>query len=377
MSSSCVADLRLRLVLLYRTDHDMWLQSFALFGLALGRAVLVHGISSRTPSGSIFIADEGVGHRSTPVTRWRTSIRCITTNGTYAANLREFDSGTLEAPVGASTLTHDPSTNRLYIATSYGIFRTNIDGSNPVAITVNETRTPPRSLAIADGKLYYGTSYDGLIKRVDLDGGPVEVFMNVSQGLNYPNSIGGSYLSSYTYAAGLAIDKENGKVYWSTYTGPPGLASLPHGGSIRRASFQPNATDVEVLAQDIYSPGQLRLLPNNYLYWTERGQYNNQPTTLRRAQIPQSKVDTPDTLDIETLFDSNQNPLLNGSEGIMGITSFAVDEDNKRLWFSAESDARVMYGKIVKMGVDGGDLQVLNENVTEIGVPVGLEYIRP
>jgi len=338
----------------------MWLGSVLLIS-NVASLVLASKLPNLTDSEYLFIADRGIALYNRPQihqpTVWNTSIRRVGLDYTSPTIIREFDPFNPWVTTGAHALTHDPTTNQLYIATDRGIYRTNVDGSNPELVFVTNTQGAwAMSLAVSGGKLYFGTAYDGLIRTLDLDRGQVEMFMNVSQGLNYPGAIGDIYLSSYTWAAGLAIDGENEQIYWSTFAG-----SLPHGGSIRRATLQPNATDVEVLLQDIYSPGQIRLLSNGDLYWSDGA-------TINRARISSSKGIT---LEPETLFNSSQSSTMKGDYGIIKIESFTVDEKSQRLWLSGDDwDSR-----IVEMGINGGDAMLVIHNSTNIGFPMGLEFI--
>lgn len=340
----------------------------------------------RDPSGTLFLADKGVGHRSSPIPRWRTSIRRLDTDGTDVATVHEFgpagSPGSPPEPVGASSLTYDPLDRKLYLASGQSIIRTELDGSNEtIILQENNTSSGIGGLTISNQKLYFGTTYEGLIKRANLDGSNIEVFLNVSQGINYKL---GSYTASYSYATGIAIDQENDFIYWSAYTSPADLSShLPRGGSIRRAPLRPNpgpdsslsnSTDVEILVEEIYTPRQMRLISST-LYWTEHGQYYTEPTALKRAQFPATKVTAPGAVPTDTLAHSNTTDLFIEDGNIQKLTSFTVDEETEKLWLCSMSDGRIMYGRIFEMGLDGEDLKLLNKNTTQIGVPVGLEYV--
>ncbi|KAF2679167.1 hypothetical protein K458DRAFT_490827 [Lentithecium fluviatile CBS 122367] len=329
--------------------------------------------NKRVSQGSLYIADEGVGHRSNPVPRWRTSFRRLNPDGTNPTTLQQFGApDQLESPVGAYALSFDPLARQFYLATGQGIVRTELDGSNPVTILKeNSTSVWITSLIVHGEKLWYGTGHEGLLKRANLDGSGMEIFLNVSQGL--VNRYGASYTPSYSHADGIAIDDEKGFIYWSAYSNPQDFsAHLPHGGSIRRAPLTPNTTEIEILAQDIWSPGQLRLVRNSTLYWAEAGQYTNSPRALKRAYFPPTKILQPGDAEPETLLDSNTTDLLPYK-----ITSFAIDEKEgeEKVWVVANSDAAIMYGRVLEMGLDGSGLRLVNDNVTQIGVPVGVEYV--
>jgi hypothetical protein len=328
--------------------------------------------STRASQGTLYIADQGVGHRSTPIPRWRTSLRKLNTDGTNPTTLQQFgDPNNLESPIGAYALSYDPLGRQFYLASGQGIIRTDADGSNPTAI-LQETNPNVQivSLVVHGQKLWYGTSYEGLLKRANLDGSGVETFLNVSLGVVY--DYGGSYRPSYSYAAGIAIDDVNDFVYWSSYSSPEDLSiHLEHGGSIRRAPLTPNTTTVEVLAQDIWSPGQIRLLKNSTVYWAEAGPYYSSPRALKRAYFPAGQTLKPGDVEPDTLLSSDTEPELLPYE----ISSFAIDEDKGKVWVAAKSDAAVMYGRVLEMGLDGSALRLVNDNVTQIGVPAGVEYV--
>ncbi|KAF2105984.1 hypothetical protein BDV96DRAFT_480133, partial [Lophiotrema nucula] len=323
-----------------------------------------------------YIADTGVGHRSSPVPQWRTSIRRLSTNGTSPVKIIEFGSTPPAEPIGATALTYDPNAKHIYIATGTGIVRTDLDGSNHVTISTDYAA----SLTISGNKLYYGVSYDGLIKRSNLDGTNPEVFLNVSNGINY--NIVPSYIPAYNIPAGLAIDKENKFIYWSSSTTTSGKEDQ---GTISRAPLKAQGTlepkDVEVLVEKIEVPSQLRLI-GSYLYWIEKGRWSNSVTSIKRAKFPTSKVKAPQlSSHQEVVVSSDQSDIFFGTDFVpekntLWIRSFAVDEERGKLWFAMESDLRVMFAKIVETELEGGELRVVDGEVGDVGIPVGLEYVR-
>ncbi|KAF2466595.1 uncharacterized protein BDR25DRAFT_317588 [Lindgomyces ingoldianus] len=349
-----------------------------------------HTLASLTPkSGSehLLIADTGVGHRSRPVTTWRTSLRGLSTIGTNSLNLLNFGNPTPEnQPIGSSGLAVDRENGHVYVATGEGIKRTDMLGGNNVTI-VSESAT---SLAISQSKLYFGIQSTGLIKRANLNGTNVEVFLNVSTGLDY--SYTPSYIPAKASPGGIAIDEKQGWIYWSSVTFPEDLSS------IRRASFADvekygaqNVT-AEVLVENSGYPGQMRVIWDGdegvgRLYWVERARYTNSPTALKRCTFSPPRPSTPKpnggyVYTPETIISSVTHPAMffktDGVDNMnMSITSFTVDNASGRLWFTAMSNIRVMWAKLVGMGIDGANATwtVLNENVTDIGIPVGVEYV--
>jgi hypothetical protein len=311
--------------------------------------------SKRAPQGSLYIADYGVGHRSTPIPRWRTSLRKLNIDGTNSTILQEFGpANDLEVPIGVYAFSYDPRARQFYIATASGrsIIRTDLDGSNPTTIlTESDPRGWISSLTVQGQKLWYGTGHYGLLKRANLDGSGLETFLNVSQGVNF--EFGPNYTPAYSYANGIAVDEANNLVYWSSYK-----------GSIRRAPLIANTTNIEILVEDIWEPGQLRLVRNSTLYWTESGNY------IRRAYIPPNQGLEVGTVQPETLLNSSTTNLLSDS-----ISSFAVSEEDEMIWVATQTAASVTSGRLLEMDMDGDRLKSLNENVTQIGVPIGLEYV--
>jgi hypothetical protein len=338
--------------------------------LALFSSTLAHQ-GKGAPQGSLYIADKGVGHRSNPIPRWRTSLRKLNTDGTNSTTLQQFGlSEDLESPVTASALSYEPLARQFYIATGEGIVRTNSDGSDPVLVlTIDKSGEWITSLIVHGDKLWYGTGYEGLLKRANLDGSGIETFLNVSHGLVFDYGL--KYTPARSHADGIAIDEANGFFYWSAYSEPQDLLShLPHGGALCRAPLIANTTDIEILVEDIWTPGQLRLLQNSTLYWVEAGSYNSSPRALKRAYFPPKDSVQAGLVEPETLLSSATTDLLPDE-----ISSFAVSEEDDKIWVVAKSDAAVTYGRVLEMGLNGNGLRVLNDNVTQIGVPVGVEYV--
>lgn len=343
--------------------------------------------------GSLVILDTGVGHRSTPVPRWRTSLRSLTTRGTNATILRQFGPeitpGSSAEPILAKSLAYSPSTSSLYSATGQGIIRTDVDGSNPkVVVAQNSSQITSLTVAKKEGKLYYGTLFDGLIRRADLDGLNVEVVRNVSQGINYSPY----FSSAYSYADGLLVDDDKGWLYWSASEGPDS-------GSVRRAPLHFEGQE-QVLASGINMPGQLRLVGDS-LYWTEKGRWSNSPTAIKRFDLsqlrksppqpqPPSPTAPPVAFATQTVVHSNQSTSIffekdyTGDEQTLSIQSFVVyrDEVEQKVWFVVQSSGRTMFGKLVEITWRGSgdgrkaELKVLTENTEDVGVPVGLEYVK-
>jgi hypothetical protein len=328
--------------------------TIALILAALGSAF--HTPNKRAPSGSLYIADYGVGHRSTPIPRWHTSLRRLRLNGTDPKVLWEYVTD-LETPAGIQGFGYEPHGQHFYLATNLGIVRTDIDGSNSVTILKDDSLYSWVSCMIVHGnKLWYGSGYDGLVKRANLDGTGVEVFLNISNGIDfkYPE-----YNPAKNYLRGIAIDDENNFIYYSDSSSP----------AIHRVPLQANTSEVETFAQGTWRPIQLRLLPDSELYWVEYGQYIGEVTALKRAYFSPDKP-LSGNVKPEILVSTNTTDLLPES-----ITSFAVSEDDGKIWISAAVAASQTSSRILEMGLDGSGLKLLNGNVTQIGVPAGLEYV--
>ncbi|KAF1843784.1 uncharacterized protein K460DRAFT_151125 [Cucurbitaria berberidis CBS 394.84] len=344
--------------------------------------------------GSLRILDTGVGHRSTPVPRWRTSLRNLTTHGTNASILQQFGPeyapGSPALPIGAVSLAYSPSTSYLYAATGQGIIRTDVDGSNPkLVIPEKPGQIVSVTVAEREGKLYYGTEYEGLIKSADLDGSNIEVVRNISQGINWDGM--SSFMPANAYAGGILVDDEKGWLYWSA-------SRALYDGSVLRAPLHSEGQE-QVLADGIDMPGQLRLV-GDALYWAEKGRWSSSPTAIKwfdlsqlRKPQPQSQppslTSPPVAFTTQTVVHSNESAAIffeqdyTGDKQTLGIQSFVVYRDGveQKIWFVAQSSGRTMFGKLVEITWRGsGDgrkavLEVLTGDTKDVGVPVGLEYV--
>jgi hypothetical protein len=214
------------------------------------------------------------------------------------------------------------------------------------------------SVVVHKQKVWYSTYHTGLIKRMNLDGSDVETFLNVSQGLN-------PIEWASNCARGIAIDDTNNFIYWSGDGGTD--FSLPHRGSIRRAPLQANTTAVEVLAQDIIYPIQIRLSQNGTLYW---GEANYTTSALRRAYFAPDRVLQPGDTQIETLLSEKTHPELLSYP----LTGFTISGDEGKAWITA-----VEYyghsGRMFEMSLVGGEPKWVMDNTTLTGLPIGVEYI--
>ncbi|KAF1839581.1 hypothetical protein BDW02DRAFT_991 [Decorospora gaudefroyi] len=347
-----------------------------------------------TTEDTLIILDKGVGHRSTPVPRWRTSLRRLSPRGTNATILTQFEAATnatqRSEPINAYALTYSASTSTLFSATGQGIIRTATDGSDATLILQEDSseagldKITSVHVAEKEQKIYYGTQYQGLIKKADLDGSNVEIVLNVSQGLNL-GFASPSYKPAKFYAGGIVVDEETGWLYWSAARGDKD-------GSIRRAALKGTDGGEEqhqVLASGINMPGQVRIVGGS-LYWVERGRWSNSPTAIKyldRALLALPATGTSAALATGTLVHASQSALFfekdyTGERQTLGIQSFVVDrrEREMRVWFVVESSGRTMFGKLVRVGWRGGGrgpvFEVLNEDTREVGVPVGLEFLR-
>lgn len=346
---------------------------------------------------SLIILDTGVGHRSTPVRRWRTSIRSLTNRGANSALLAQFgpesNATFLQEPVNAYSLAYSPSTSFLFSATGQGIIRTNLDGMESKVILNDHDggmgRITSVTVAEKEKKIYFGTLYEGMIKKANFDGTNIEVVRNVSQGIDY--GISPSYIPAYFYPSGLSVDEERGFLYWSAAQGD-------NDGSIRRAPLQPsNQNHTQILATGINMPGQIRVVQDS-LYWAERGRWNTSPTAIKYldrylyqvpAPGPSPTAPAPLGLPTGTLVDSTQSSLFfekdyTGFKLTLSIQSFIMyrGDVESTLWFVVQNSGRTMFGKLVEVhwrgsgGSRGPVFEVLNGNTTDVGVPVGLEYVR-
>jgi hypothetical protein len=359
--------------------------AFAL-AVPLAQASSLSGLANQAsaPAGQFIIADYGVGHRSQLVTQWQTSLRSLDLSGTQPKILREFGGPpVISQPIGASALALDKDNDQLYIATGEGVVRSNLDGSNNITVISESAST----LTVEGGKIYYGVTYTGLIKRVNLDGSNSEVLLNVSEGINW--GLSPTYTPAFRFPAGIAVDKEGQQIYWSSSTNMVDDAAL-YGGTIRRAPLRAQDVSqspqiVETLVEGIFVPGQVRLVNGGqFVYWIEQGRWSNSQRAIKRAVIPATTEWNP-TLKPQTIVHSNQSSIFFEKDFVpetqtLYIKSFAVAEDEGKLWFAMENDARVMFSKVVEIPLGGvvqeSELKVLNKNATEIGIPVGLEYVR-
>jgi hypothetical protein len=345
------------------------------------------------PLDSLIILDTGVGHRSTPVSRWPTSLRSLTTYGTNATTLTQFGAASnatsANEPISAYTLAYSPSTSFLFSATGQGIIRTNVDGSDARVILYENIEDSSDSqifsitVAEEEKKIYYGTFYSGLIKKADFDGGKVEVVRNISQGLDH--TIGPSYIPANFYAGGIVVDEARGWLYWSAVRGDDD-------GSIRRAPLD-GKDEEQILVSGINMPGQLRI-NGEHFYWAERGRWSTSPTAIKYldrflSQLPATPTTPKTPVPTGTLVSSEQSSLFfendyTGERQTLGIQSFVAYDNGVELtvWFVVESSGRTMFGKLVQVnwrgsgGSRGPVFEILNEDTKEVGVPIGLEYVR-
>jgi len=348
-------------------------------------------------SESLIVLDKGVGHRSTPVKRWRTSIRSLISRGTKSSILTEFgpesNATYLAEPVNAYSLAYSPSTSLLFSATGQGIIRTNLDGSDSRVILNDQDGGMGQIISVTvaetEKKVYFGTLYEGLIKKANFDGTAIETVRNVSQGLIY--GLSPTYIPANYYPRGILVDEERGYLYWSA-------AQSISSGSLRRAPLQSSDdSQTQILAIDIDSPGQIRMVKDS-LYWIERGLWNTSPRAIKyldrnlnQIPAPQPSQTTPVYLSLPTgtLISSAQSELFfekdyTGDKQTLSIESFVVyrDEVEQTVWFVAQSSGRTMFGKLVEVHWRGSGsgrgpvFEVLNSNTTDVGVPIGLEYVR-
>lgn len=361
------------------------LSIFALFHLSTA-------LPNLQPRASPYLAilDLGVGHRSTPIPRWPTTLRRINTDGTQAANLTQFgvdasDSNALEQPILGYALAYSPSTSSLFSVTGRGIARTNMAGGNLEYIVKRADSTPSQIVSITAAeqsqRLYYGDSYTGLIYSANYDGTNATVFRNVSQGLNF---LLDSYTPANTYAGGIVIDETSGWLYWSSV----------NDGTIRRVALSSDASAQEqVLVTGIDKPGQLRIAGGS-LFFAERGSWSTSPTAIKiltRAldQLPSSPSSSP-TLAVPTasVISSSQSPLFSetdytGDKQVLSIESFVVYRNGVEqiVYFGVNSAGRTAFGKVVETVWRGsGDsrgpvFKVLSARTAEVGLPVGVEHV--
>jgi hypothetical protein len=319
-----------------------------------------------TPN-ALIILDTGVGHRSIQVPRWRTSLRSISTHGDNATTLQQYgpvppNNYSVVEPIGATDLAQSRSTHSLFLATGSGIQRTALDGSN--AQTIISTRDVA-SIAVAErsGKLYFGTSREGLIWRSNLDGSGATPFRNVSQGSEWG--------FAKSFPAGILVDEDSGWVYWSASRGPDD-------GSIRRVRIT-GAGAEQVLLSNLDMPRQLRIA-GGMLYWCEMGRWSNSPTSLSRARLP-SNTTTSSVLEREIMVHSNHTAIFfekdfTGDVQTLGIRSFAFSEKADRLWFVMESSSRTMFAKLAEIRLKTKALKLMNWEPRDLGIPVAIEYVK-
>jgi hypothetical protein len=111
----------------------------------------------------LIILDTGVGHRSSSVPRWRTSLCSISTSGSNVTVLQEYGPApspnqTVE-PIGARDVAYSRVTSSLFLATGDGILRISVKGSNAHVVV---DREDVQSVAFASkcGKVSFSTTHD-------------------------------------------------------------------------------------------------------------------------------------------------------------------------------------------------------------------------
>jgi hypothetical protein len=331
-------------------------------------------LSTALPASTPKLIILDAGANSYPDPRWQTSLRALTPAGTDATILRAFGEVPLPDevdPTGAYSLAYSASTSSLFLATGAGIIRTTLNGSDSTTITVPGSNNAITAVAVAETakKVYYGTMDDGCIRRANFDGSGDELFRNVSQGINsflLPDTV-----QANSYPSGVLVDEERGWVYWSAW----GEVD----GSIRRVPMQSGSSteEEEILVSELNMPGQLRILGDEWLYWVEQGFWG----AIKRVKLPGSKVSDSALLSTEVVVDTDRSDVFTGVHDIgattkLSISSFAFGEAEKKLWFVAQRTGYTIFGKLVETGIDGGELKVLTANTSDVGVPVGLEYIE-
>ncbi|KAH7085579.1 hypothetical protein BKA63DRAFT_20835 [Paraphoma chrysanthemicola] len=341
-------------------------------------------LPNRPSHDALLILDNGVGHRSTPVTRWRTSLRSISTRGTNSTVLQQYGPApapnAVVEPINAYGLARSPSTQSLFLASGQGILRTALDGSNAEIVVDNVPDL--HSIAIADRqkKIYFGTIFDGFIRRANFDGSGIEVFRNVSQGIKW--DLAQYFEHANAYAGGIFVDEEAGWVYWSASRGPDD-------GSIRRVRLdamrnelgdEADAKKEEVLANGLNMPGQIRIR-DGMLYWVEKGRWSTSPTAMSRAKLPSGS--SKGQLVPELIVHSNQSSIFfekdyTGERQILSIQSFAFSEKAEKMWFVIQDSGRTIFAKLIelKRGQKSWAMDVLNDNTSDLGVPIGLDYVK-
>ncbi|KAL6149924.1 hypothetical protein ACJQWK_02486 [Exserohilum turcicum] len=361
-----------------------------LFFIALSLFHLSVALPSLQPrsSGYLVILDTGVGHRSTPIPRWPTSLRRIGTDGTNAANLTTFGTDSVahpfDEPIEGFALAYSPSTSTLFSATGRGIIRTNLDGSNDQVIVTDSSSGSSTSsivsITVAEKaqKIYYGNQYTGLIYSANYDGSDATVFRNVSQGLNF---LFPSYAPANTYPGDIVVDEERGWLYWSSSTD----------GSIRRIQLSGSGAE-QILATAADKPGQLRIAATS-LFWAERGSWSSSPTAIKYLdrmldQLPSSPTSPNLAVPTGTLISSAQSPLFTetdwtGEKTTLSIQSFVVYSNGVEqiVYFAVNSAGRSSFAKVVETVWRGSGgsrapvFKVLSAKTEELGLPVGLAQI--
>ncbi|EMD97382.1 hypothetical protein COCC4DRAFT_147951 [Bipolaris maydis ATCC 48331] len=335
----------------------------------------------------LVVLDTGVGHRSTPIPIWPTSLRRINIDGTNAANLTQFgvvesDPNTLGQPILAYALTYSPSTSSLFSVTGRGVARTNLDGGNLEYVLTKESGASSQivSITVAEQsrKLYYGDSNTGLIYSSNYDGSNVAVFRNVSQGLTFLSK---NYSYANTHAGGIVVDEARGWLYWSSASD----------GSIRRVLLSGEGQE-QVLVTGVDKPGQLRIAGTS-LFFAERGSWSSSPTAIKYLdrmidELPASPTSPNLAVPTDTLISSAQSSLFTevdytGEKQTLGIESFVIYRNGVEqiVYFAVNSAGRTSFGKIVETvwrgsgGSRGPVFKVLNADTRDVGIPVGLEHI--
>ena len=361
------------------------MQHFSILFHLVHASTALAGLQARS-SDFLVILDTGIGHRSTPIPRWPTSLRRLDADGTNATILSQFGvplNSTKDEPIGANALAYSSSTSTLFSVTKRGVTRTNLDGSNEELIVQNAESGQIVSITVAEKlqRLYYGVSYDGLMYSANYDGTDVTLFRNVSQGIQFSSP---TYTPANSHPGGIIVDEERGWLYWSSVKGEKD-------GSIRRVPLNGGGEE-QILATGIDKPGQLRIAGAS-LFWTERGSWSNSPTAIKYLdrlidQLPASPYSPNLAVPTGALIQSSQSPLFTeadytGEKQILGIETFVVYRNNVEqiVYFGANSAGRTTFGKVVEVrwrgsgGSRGPVFTVLSADTEEVGVPVGLEYV--
>ncbi|KAH7394165.1 hypothetical protein DE146DRAFT_765819 [Phaeosphaeria sp. MPI-PUGE-AT-0046c] len=303
-----------------------------------------------------------------PIPRWRTSLRSISTSGRNAHIFTQYgpvppNNYTTVEPINAYALGYSNSTSSLYLGTGSGLLRTDLNGTNARTVS-NASDVASIYVSEKTEKVYYGTSHDGLIRRSNLDGTSVEIFRNVSQGIEFGQA--------RRSPSGIVVDEDEGWVYWSASNGEDD-------GSIRRVKL--NGDEEQVLAEGLNMPGQLRI-NSGMLYWCEKGRWLNSPTSLSRARLPLSASNSTvrGMRESEIVVHSNHTAIFFEYDSVekqtLGITSFVFNEDADRLWFVMESSNRVIFSKMVEVRLPSKALKLMNWEAEDLGVPMGIEYVQ-